>query len=184
MLFSYTARALDGQIKSGTEEAKDREELGHLLRAQGYVLTSASSDDEKKKKDILGGLANIFHRKISLVDKIMFTRNLAVMIGAGLALNKALETLKEQVESQKLKFIIGQVTENVQSGKPFSESLSHYPEAFSNLFVNMVRIGETAGNLEDVLNNLADQMKKDYDVVSRVRGALMYPGVIMCETTS
>jgi len=125
-------------------------------------------------------LANIFHRKISLVDKIMFTRNLAVMIGAGLALNKALETLKEQVESQKLKFIIGQVAENVQSGKPFSESLSHYPEAFSNLFVNMVRIGETAGNLEEVLNNLADQMKKDYDVVSRVRGALMYPGVIMC----
>ena len=180
MQFTYTARALDGQIKSGTEEAKDREELGHLLRAQGYVLTSASSDDEKKKNDILGGLANIFHRKISLVDKIMFTRNLAVMIGAGLALNKALETLKEQVESQKLKFIIGQVAENVQSGKPFSESLSHYPEAFSNLFVNMVRIGETAGNLEDVLNNLADQMKKDYDVVSRVRGALMYPGVIMC----
>ena len=180
MQFNYTARALDGQIKSGTQEAKDREELGHVLRAQGYVLTSASSDDENKKKDILGGVMNIFHKKISLVDKIMFTRNLAVMIGAGLPLNKALETLREQVESQKLKFIIRQVAENVQSGKPFSDSISLYPEAFSSLFVNMVRIGETAGNLEDVLNNLADQMKKDYDVVSRVRGALMYPGVIMC----
>src|SRR3972149_2578623 len=166
MQFTYTARALDGQIKSGTEEAKDREELGHLLRARGYVLTSASSDDEKKKKDILGGLTNIFHRKISLVDKIMFTRNLAVMIGAGLALNKALETLKEQVESQKLKFIIGQVADNVQSGQPFSESLSHYPEAFSNLFVNMLRTGEPAVYLVTVLRKLADEMKKDYDVVS------------------
>src|SRR3972149_6624740 len=149
MQFTYTARALDGQIKSGTEEAKDREELGHLLRARGYVLTSASSDDEKKKKDILGGLTNIFHKKISLVDKIMFTRNLAVMIGAGLPLNKALETLREQVESQKLKFIIRQVGKNGKPEKPFSDSISLYPEAFTSLLVKGLKREKTAGNLED-----------------------------------
>ena len=117
-------------------------------------------------------------RGVSLVDKIMFTRNLAVMIGAGLALNKALSVLEEQSENQKLKAIIAEVANNVQAGKAFSECIAAHPDAFPDLYVNMVRIGETAGNLEEVLNGLADQMKKDHDIVSRVRGALMYPAVI------
>ncbi|MEK7493817.1 MAG: type II secretion system F family protein, partial [Patescibacteria group bacterium] len=108
----------------------------------------------------------------------MFTRNLAVMIGAGLALNKALSVLEEQSENQKLKGIIAEVANNVQAGKSFSECIGAHPDAFPDLYVNMVRIGETAGNLEEVLNGLADQMKKDHDIVSRVRGALMYPAVI------
>lgn len=169
---------MDGQIRSGIQEAKDREDLVRVLRDQGYLLTSASSDGGEQKRDIGGALSNLFQKKVSLVDRIMFTRNLAVMIGAGLPLNKALETLKEQVDNKKLKFSIACISENVQSGKPFSDSVAAYPEIFSNLFVNMVKIGETAGNLEEILNNLADQMKKDYDIVSRVKGALIYPGVI------
>lgn len=176
--FTYTARTMDGQIRSGIQEAKDREDLVRVLRDQGYLLTSASSDGGEQKRDIGGALSNLFQKKVSLVDRIMFTRNLAVMIGAGLPLNKALETLKEQVDNKKLKFSIACISENVQSGKPFSDSVAAYPEIFSNLFVNMVKIGETAGNLEEILNNLADQMKKDYDIVSRVKGALIYPGVI------
>lgn len=169
---------MDGQIKSGIQEAKDREELAHVLRSQGYLLTSSSSDEKDQKSDVIDALLSVFKKKVSLVDKIMFTRNLAVMIGAGLALNKALETLQKQVDNKKLKFCIAKIAENVQAGKPFSDSIAAYPEIFPGLFVNMVKIGETAGNLEQVLNNLADQMKKDYDIVSRVKGALIYPGVI------
>ncbi|MEK7097564.1 MAG: type II secretion system F family protein [Patescibacteria group bacterium] len=178
MQFSYTAQTMDGQIRSGIQGAKDREDLARILRNQGYLLTSASSDGSGPKKDVGEVLSNLFHKKVSLVDRIMFTRNLAVMIGAGLALNKALETLKEQVNSPKLKFSIAQISENVQAGKPFSDSIAAFPDIFTSLYVNMVKIGETAGNLEQVLNNLADQMKKDYDIVSRVKGALIYPGVI------
>jgi len=180
MQFTYTAKSMDGQKKSGAMEAKDKNDLAALLRKDGYFLTSILDKGAKKSFDlgaITAKLSSI--RSISLVEKIMFTRNLAVMIGAGLALNKALGVLQVQTQSQKFKRIIGQIADNVQSGKPFSESLSEHPSAFSNLFVNMVKIGETAGNLEEVLNNLADQMKKDHDIVSRVKGALTYPAVIL-----
>ncbi|MEK7493753.1 MAG: hypothetical protein AAB630_01205, partial [Patescibacteria group bacterium] len=87
--FLYTARAVDGEIKSGSQEAKDREDLAHILRAQGIVMTSAN---EEGSVTTIGALGKILRgakpfRGVSLVDKIMFTRNLAVMIGAGLALN-------------------------------------------------------------------------------------------------
>ncbi len=178
--FLYTARAVDGEIRSGSQEAKDREDLAHILRAQGIVMTSAN---EEGSVTTTGALAKMLRgakpfRGVSLVDKIMFTRNLAVMIGAGLALNKALSVLEEQAENQKLKAIIAEVANNVQAGKSFSECIGAHPDAFPDLYVSMVRIGETAGNLEEVLNGLADQMKKDHDIVSRVRGALMYPAVI------
>lgn len=181
-IFTYAARAMDGQIKTGAQEAKDKEDLAHILREQGFMLTSAEEGKEA------GGMAAIsktiekfsFFRGISLEAKLMFTRNLAVMIGAGLALNKALSVLQEQTENKKFKEIIGDIAENVQGGKPFSECMAKHPSAFPDLYVNMVRIGETAGNLEEVLNSMADQMKKDHDVISRVRGALMYPGVIFC----
>lgn len=178
--FTYTAKSIDGKTLSGTRDAKDRDELGHILREQGFVLTSAEEGGKKS-----GGLDALLARLssfkgVSLVDKIMFTRNLAVMIGAGLALNRALSVLEEQTENKKLKAVIGEVVRGVQGGKPFSDCIAKHPAAFPELYVNMVRIGETAGNLEEVLNGLADQMKKDHDIVSRVRGALMYPGVIFC----
>lgn len=178
--FLYTARSVDGEIRSGSQEAKDREDLAHILRVQGVVMTSAN---EEGSVTTTGALRKMLRgakpfRGVSLVDKIMFTRNLAVMIGAGLALNKALSVLEEQSENKNFKTIIAEVANNVQAGKSFSECIGAHPDAFSDLYVNMVRIGETAGNLEEVLNGLADQMKKDHDIVSRVRGALMYPAVI------
>lgn len=176
--FTYTAKAMDGKIKKGTLDANNREELAHMLREQGYLITMVEEQ---------GSGGNAFQRaldklknfgSVSLVDRIMFTRNLAVMIGAGLALNRALSVLGEQTESKKFKAVIAEVSRGVQGGKSFSDCIGAHPKVFPELYVNMVRIGETAGNLEQVLNGLADQMKKDHDVVSRVRGALMYPSVI------
>ncbi len=181
MQFTYTAKSMDGQVKSGVLAAKDKVELAHLLRAQGFMLTVAREEGEAGAQ---GGAASGFmdkiagFRGISLIDKIMFTRNLAVMIGAGLALNRALSVLQEQTENKKFKDIIAEVATGIQRGKSFAECIGRHPAAFSDIYVAMVRIGETAGNLESVLNGLADQMKKDYEVVSRVKGALMYPGVI------
>lgn len=180
--FTYTAKKMDGQIKTGSASANDRTELAHLLRAQGYMLTSAeeeggsASSGSGSLKRLVARLTNF--RGIPLVDKIMFTRNLAVMIGAGLPINRALTVLQEQTQNAKFKVIIGDVATNIQGGKSFAECVSRHPDAFSEIYVSMVRIGETAGNLETVLNGLADQMKKDYDIISRVKGAMMYPGVI------
>jgi len=180
MQFTYSAKSIDGQIKSGKQEAKDKEELAAALRSQGFFLMSVEDGSEKKRFDISALLAKLnFFQKISLVERIMFTRNLAVMIGAGLALNRALTVLKMQTTSKKFQAIIGQISDDIQAGKPFSESLNRHPNVFPDLYVSMVKIGETAGNLEEVLNNLAEQMKKDHDIVSRVKGALTYPAVIL-----
>lgn len=178
--FTFTAKSIDGQTKSGSQEAKNKEELAMTLRSQGFFLTSVQDKADRKKLDFSALLAKLsFFNRVSLVDKIMFTRNLAVMIGAGLALNRALNVLKLQTTSKKLQTAVGQISDEIQAGKPFSECLSRHPGIFPDLYVNMVKIGETAGNLEEVLNNLADQMKKDHDIVSRVKGALTYPGVIL-----
>lgn len=180
--FTYTAKKMDGQIKTGSISANDRIELAHILRAEGYMLTSAeeegksSSINSESLQNITAKLTSF--RGIPLVDKIMFTRNLAVMIGSGLAINRALTVLKEQTTNAKFKVAIADVAFNIQGGKSFADCISKHPNAFSEIYISMVRIGETAGNLEAVLNGLADQMKKDYDIISRVKGAMMYPGVI------
>ncbi len=169
-------------MKKGILSANDRIELAHMLRAEGYSLTSAieegkpASFNSDSVKNFVAKL--ISFRGIPLVDKIMFTRNLAVMIGAGLPINRALTVLQQQTENAKFKVVIGDVAFNIQGGKSFADCVSRHPQAFSEIYVSMVRIGETAGNLESVLNGLADQMKKDYDIISRVKGAMMYPGVI------
>lgn len=177
--FIYTAKSVDGKVQSGKLDAKDRDELSRTLRTQGFLLTSAEEEGMSGggALDRILSLVSSF-RGIKLIDRIMFTRNLAVMIGAGLALNRALSVLEEQSEGKKFKAIIADVARNVQGGRPFSDSIAKHPSAFPEIYVNMVRIGETAGNLEEVLNGLADQMKKDHDIISRVKGALMYPGVI------
>ena len=163
--FTYSAKSIDGQIKSGKQEAKDKEELAAALRSQGFFLMSVEDGSEKKRFDVSALLAKLnFFQKISLVERIMFTRNLAVMIGAGLALNRALTVLKMQTTSKKFQAIIAQISDDIQAGKPFSESLNRHPNVFPDLYVCMVKIGETAGNLEEVLNNLAEQMKKDHEL--------------------
>jgi len=177
--FLYTAKNQKGETKAGKLEATNEHELAATLRQQGLILISAeASDGEKKFRfDIKKIIAKLGH--ISLVEKMMFTRHLSVMIKAGLSLNQALKTLVEQTKNPRFKRAILRIEENIRQGKTFSESLALYPGIFNNLYVNMIKVGETSGNLDEVLNNLAEQMKKDHDLISRIRGAMIYPAVIV-----
>ena len=118
-------------------------------------------------------------KRISLVEKLLFTRNLGVMIGAGLPLGRALEILAVQTDSVKFRGILENVNKNVQAGKYFADALAEYPNTFNELFINMVRVGETAGNLEEVLKILGRQMKREHFLISRIKSALMYPTIII-----
>ena len=136
---------------------------------------------KNKKQKILStkiGLSKILKR-VSLVDKMLFARYLAVMIRAGISFSRALKVLSEQTKNQYFAEIIGQVNDDIKKGEPLADSLAKHPKIFNELFVNMIRVGETGGNLEEVLGNLAEQMKKDHEVVSKVRGAMVYPAVIL-----
>ena len=178
--FIYTSKNKRGETQIGHLESKDKHELASLLRNQGLVLISAEMAGVEKSvsyfniKKIVQKLGHI-----SLVEKMMFSRHLSVMIKAGLSLSQALKVLARQTKSPKFSKIINQIEDGIRQGKSFSESLAQHPKVFDNLFVSMVQIGETSGNLNEVLEILAEQMRKNHELVSRVKGAMVYPAVIV-----
>lgn len=177
--YFYTAKNFEGKTKSGFLEASSRNELAKILREEGYILIFAESQENK---GWLKFLASIFISKIggvSLKEKINFASNLSVMINAGLSLNRALEILAEQSESRYFKKIILDIQENVKKGKLFHESLELHPEVFDSIFINMIKVAETVGNLDQILKILSRQLKRDYEIRSKVRGALIYPLIII-----
>lgn len=116
---------------------------------------------------------------LPLDQKVFFTENLRVMIKAGLSMSEALSTLSAQAESKLMKRIIGDVRTDVESGKLLSQGMRKYPKIFEDIFVSMIQIGEVSGTLEQVLLELTTQMKKDYNLRSKVKGAMTYPIVIL-----
>jgi len=174
----YTAKGYSGEIKSGQVNVKDERELANQLRSEGFVLTSFNKlEGENEKKIQIKFLDRFFG--IPLSEKMMFTRNLSVMIASGLALSKALKNLSLQTKNKKFVKVLTVIQENIQAGSPFSDGLARFPGIFNELFVNMVRVGETGGNLEEVLVVLANQLEKEHDLLRKVRGALVYPAVIV-----
>jgi len=179
--FYYTAKSQDGKIKSGTLEAKDKQGLAQTLRREGFILTSCRSieaETKKKKTDFSIKIKRFFGR-VSLVEKLMFTRHLAVMIGAGFSLHKALEVLARQSKNSNFKKIIYNITNSIKKGESLGDSLGRYPKVFNNFFISMVRVGEKGGSLEETLKILADYLKKEHEFKKKVIGAMVYPSVII-----
>jgi len=116
---------------------------------------------------------------IKLREKIFFVQNLRIMIKGGLSLGQALQTIIEQTNNSLFKKILSHASKSVEGGVPLSKALEKYPKVFNNLFVNMIKSGEVSGNLEDVLEKLHTQMKRDHDLISKVKGAMIYPAVVV-----
>lgn len=172
MKYFYQAKNLDGQQKTGACEAKDEHELAAILRREGYFIVKAKP--EKKKSAFIS--PSIFG--VSLVSKLMFARNLRVMVSAGVSLPRSLGILSEQIKSRKFKKSLLEVKERVLKGDSLSSALERYPATFSELFVSMIRVGEETGTMEDVLKVLAEQMEKEHQLKSRIKNAMVYPAVI------
>lgn len=184
MKFFYKAKSFKGEEKTGTLEAKDQHEVARLLHDQGYVLISAvareggGSKDEGATRFTFGALIGKFFG-VRLVEKMMFARHLSVMIGSGLSLDRAIEVLSRQASSRKLRAILVELGSDVRKGVSFGDALAKHPTEFNELFVSMVRVGEESGTLEEVLKVLSRQMQKDNELLSRVRGAMIYPAIIL-----
>src|SRR5918998_808954 len=166
--FTYTARALNGQLKNGTIEAKNREEVVAQLRKQKQTVVKV---DEQTKKKTTG--------KIAMRDIVIFTRQFATMINAGLPLVQALDILAKQSENPSLKEVTRQVVFDVESGHTVADALRKHPKAFTDLYTNMVAAGEAGGILDTILLRLAVFLEKNDALVRKVKGAAIYPGVIM-----
>ena len=171
----YTYRALDkqGEIIQDKLEGSGEMAVAHELRQQGLLVIDVK-EQSVAQKDILAPF-----KRIRLGDLVVFSRQLATMINAGLPIVRALYILSEQTENPKLKDVVVAVRKDVEAGSSLSEALEKHPEVFSRLYVEMVKAGEIGGILDGVLLRLADQLERDQDLRRKIRSAMTYPIVVL-----
>src|SRR5688572_33406374 len=171
-LFEYTARkSANGQIQEGQVEVKSREEVSAFLRKNRMILVSVR---EAPKKIMLGGVKG----RVTTRDIVIFTRQFATMINAGLPLVQALTILADQTENKALKEVTKAVVHDVESGNTLADAFAKHPNAFTSLYVNMVAAGEAGGILDTILIRLATFLEKSDALIRKVKGAMIYPAVI------
>ncbi len=175
MQFSYTAIDKTGKRMVGEEQAKDQYDLAHVLKERGLALVSV----KEKKGAGMAGISLPFFSRVKTQDKIVFAKNLSAMIRAGLSLSRSLTILERQTRNPKFKDVIARVGETVERGGSLSEALLAHPKVFSSLLVAMVKAGEESGSLAESLSVVGVQMEKNYLIVKKVRGALLYPAIII-----
>ena len=171
--YSYTAAEANGNLKKGEMEALDRETVIDYLKSENLLVVSVKEQKKRFQKSAL------FGKKLSYLDKINFAENLGTMIKAGVNLSEALSVLAEESENPRFKTILGDLKFAVENGQPLSEGLKNYKDDFNDIFINMIKAGEASGKTEETLRRLATQLKKEYSLVAKIKGALIYPFVLI-----
>jgi type IV pilus assembly protein PilC len=170
-VFNYTARTLTGELQSGSIDLPSHDDVIAHLRKNRMIVVKV----DQAPKDIK---LNLFAKGITTRDIVIFTRQFATMINSGLPLVQALDILAEQSENKSLKDVTRTVVYDVESGHTLADALRKHPKAFTELYVNMVAAGEAGGILDTILLRLATFMEKNDALVRKVKGAMIYPGVI------
>jgi len=182
--FSYSARDKDGIISKGILFAPDRPAASAALQGKGLtpILVKESVQAAKSGGGFMDKLNSL--NKVSLSDKVIFSRQFATMINAGVPIAQSLNILQKQSESKKLQDAVADLSKQVTGGATLANALSSHPDIFSPIYVNMVKAGESGGILDEVMGRLATQQEKDAEIISKVRSAMIYPGVITTATFS
>ncbi len=172
--FSYEARdQATNKVVKATLQADSENGAAKLLVKQGFVpLSIREQIGDGNFLSRLGG-------KISTKDKVVFTRQLATLIGAGLPLSQSLHTVLEQTENKQLQSVIQEIATNVEGGKALSDSFAKHPKVFSEVFISLIAAGELSGTLDESLQRVANQQEKDAAIVSKIKGALTYPLIVL-----
>jgi len=178
--FSFKAKNMEGKELMAEREAVDRFTLARDLRDEGWVLIVAK-DISKMKKSWLDklSLGSMFAGRINLKDKILFVNNLGAMVGAGLPLSRALAAISRQTKKKVLKSMLEAIGVRIGQGESLSRALSQYPETWPEIFTAMIGVAEESGKLPETLKTLGDQLSKTYDLKRKVKGAMIYPAVII-----
>ncbi len=175
MIFEYRARNVQGQEIEGQIEAQKRAEATKTLSEQGLIILSL----ERKHKIDLMNLELPFLNRVKVKDLVMFSRQLSVMSSATLPIVQALRILTEQTDNPRFQRIISEIADDVDGGEKLSNAMERHKKEFSPFFIAMVKSGETSGSLDQVLNYLADEQEKDYAMMSKIKGAMIYPAFIL-----
>lgn len=184
-LYAYKGIGSNGKSVSGVRDADSPKSLRQIMRKEGVVVTEFDLSKGGKKVQSKGGGLNRevnFGELLGRVKKTevaAFTRQLATLLRAGIPLAESLGALFEQIDNPKLKAIVGEVRTAVNEGSSLADALSKHPGVFDDLYISMVRAGEVAGNLDEVLSRLADFMEASAKLKSKVQGAMIYPMIMM-----
>lgn len=174
MKFTYTAINKEGKKYTNILDVADKSVFYQEFKKTGDTLVTVQETKAKK-----GGFELTFFTRIKTMDKIIFAKNVANMLDAGLSLSRAINVIERQSSNSKMKTVCRSLNSSISAGKSFHESLLVHPKVFSKLFVSMVKAGEESGNLVESLKHVSSQMEKSYLLNKKVRGAMMYPSVII-----
>ena len=174
LTYDYTARdPISGKQMKATVEADSEQSASKLIRAEGLVPTDIRVS-RKGTSNILGRLSRIRSK-----DRVLFSRQLSTLLNAGLPLVQSLRSVNGQTQSKPLKVIISRIIGDVEGGSALAKSMERYPDVFNEVYVSLIAAGEASGTLDRALERLADQQEKDADILSKVRGAMIYPAIVL-----
>lgn len=174
--YFYTAKSFNGQTETGILNAKDERKLAQSLRNQNMVLIKAVPEEKTLKSKFSFSLPFLGP---SSNEKIIMVRNLGVMFATGLSLVKSFDILSKQAKNKKLRDALMGIKTRINKGENLSDALEKYPKIFSELFVNMIRVGEESGTLEEIFQILALQLDKEHELKSKINNAMIYPCIIL-----
>ncbi len=174
MELTYQARDQQGNLQTGTVEAATEAAAFDMLQNHGLIVVKITSTDH-------AGIFDQFQlfKKVPMKDMVLFSRQLSTLINAKVPIVQSLKVLQAQVSSGQLKAVLAEVAVRVENGDSLSSAIALYPKVFSELYVNLVKAGELSGTMDESLEYLANQMERDYDLRSKVIGALTYPAFIV-----
>lgn len=176
-IFSYQATNSGGKTVQGTLSATDKHTALSLMAKQGLKPISVEI-----KSDVKKGGKGFFAPKVKVNDLVLFTRQLSTMVSAGVPLLRSLTTMRDQVENPTLREVISDMIKDIQGGVSLADAMAKHPDVFSDIFVNMIRAGEAAGIVDDILKRLATQVEKNASMRKKIKSASTYPIVLLTLT--
>lgn len=173
--FRYEAREPSTGKKVKAEvQAASLQSAASIVKQQGLVLI-----DVKPSIESSGGFFSRFTNRIATKDKVLFSRQLSTLINAGLPIVQSLRNVSGQTQNKALQVVIGKIVVDIEAGTSFSQALAKHPRVFNEVFINLVAAGEASGTLDKALERLADQQEKDAELISKIRGAMIYPAIVI-----
>ncbi len=173
--FKYQARdPATGKKITSEVQADSIQSAARLIKQQGLTVVDVTPSSESSN-----GLLNRVTNRITTKDKVLFSRQLSTLINAGLPLVQSLRNVSSQTQNKALQAIIGKIIVDIEAGSAFSAALSKYPKVFNEVFVSLVAAGEVSGTLDKALERIANQQEKDAEIISKIRGAMVYPAIVI-----
>ena len=174
MEFTYKAKDIKGEDHVGSVQSPDAHSAVAIIRKQGLIIVSLNP-----KNPPASGLLGRFLNRVSFSELVVITRQLATMVSSGLVLSEAIDILEEQQTNKTLKRALVEISQNIKGGLTLAQALSRFPDIFPHLYINLVRSGEASGKLDSVLLQMADGLEKDREFRAKIRGAMIYPIVVV-----